>query len=77
MKMIFHCLILPKIHPFPKPGNSIYFERLGKHLALFDKGGFNKKKYPRLQKIPLTQFKTGESSEGKTVYVRKRGSISY
>ena len=73
--MIFICLIWPKIHSLPKTGNSINFERLGKHLALFDKGGFNEKKHQRLKKSPLTQFETGEISEGKTVYVRKRAPI--
>jgi len=73
LTMIFICLIWPKIHSFPKTGNSINFERLGKHLALFDKGGFNEKKHQRLKKGPLTQFETGEISEGKRK--RKRGPI--
>ena len=55
---------MPKIHPFLKTGKSIDFTRLDKHLALFYVGGLNKKK---LKNRPLTQSKTGDISEGKTV----------
>ena len=62
--MIFICLILPEIHPFPKTENSFDFKRFSKHLALFYVGGWNKKKS---KNRPLAQLNTGDISEGKTV----------